>query len=131
MGKTRLSELQTAVMNVLWERGEATVSDVREALAERDLATTTVATVLGRLLEAEAVDRYKDGREYVYRPQVSRRDVRSSMLGDLVDRLFGGSAEALLSHLVREDEVDPEELERLRRRLDEAESETDDPPSRG
>lgn len=126
MGKTRLSELQLAVVSVLWERGEATVAEVRDALDDRDLATTTVATVLKRLLDAGVVARTKDGREYVYRATVSQTDVRQSMVGDLVDWLFGGDTEALVSHLVREDEIDPDDLDRLRERLSASDASSDD-----
>jgi predicted transcriptional regulator len=117
MSKTRLSELQIAVVQVLWERDGATVADIRDALADRDLATTTVATVLKRLTDADVVTRRKDGRAYVYRAAVSQRDVRRSMVGDLVDWLFGGNSEALVSHLVHESDVDPAELDRLRQRV--------------
>lgn len=113
-------------MGVLWNRGEATVAEVRDALDDRDLATTTVATILKRLLESDVVERRKEGREYVYRAAVSRSDVRSSMVGDVVDWLFGGDTEALVSHLVRESEIDPDDLERLRSRVDESETPSDD-----
>lgn len=126
MAKTRLSELQAAVVSILWKRDEATVAEVRDALENRDLATTTVATVLKRLLDADVVERRKEGREYVYRASVSRSDVRSSMVGDVVDWLFGGDTEALVSHLVRESEIDPDDLDRLRNRLDDADASSDD-----
>jgi len=127
MGKTRLSELQLAVVNVLWQRGTATVADVRDALPDRDLATTTVATILKRLHDAGAVARKKDGRMYVYRAAISQQDVRRSMVGDLVDWLFGGNSEALVSHLVHESDIAPADLDRLRERIRRSESPPDRP----
>lgn len=124
MSKTQLSDLQTLVMNVLWEEGEATVARVREALSgDRDLAPTTVGTVLSRLEDKDVVSHRSEGRQYVYRPRVSRREVRSSMVGALIDKLFQGDSTALVNHLIRESEIDPTDLERLEQLVEEARSE--------
>lgn len=121
MSKTQLSDLQTLVMNVLWERGEATVSEVRDALSEdRDLAPTTVGTVLSRLEDKGVVAHRSEGRQYVYRPEVSRRDVRASMVDALVEKLFQGDSAELVNHLIRESEIDGEELSRLERLVEQA-----------
>ena len=121
MSKTQLSDLQTLVMNVLWERGEATVSEVRDALSEeRDLAPTTVGTVLSRLEDKGVVAHRSEGRQYVYRPEVSRRDVRASMVDALVEKLFQGDSAELVDHLLRESEIDGEELSRLERLVEQA-----------
>lgn len=127
MSKTRLSDLQTVIMNVLWEKGEATVSQVREALStERDLAPTTVGTVLSRLEDKGVVGHRSEGRQYVYRPEISRREVRSSMVGALVDKLFQGDSAALVHHLIHESDIDPNDLDRLERLVEKAQPEETD-----
>ena len=115
-----LSDLQLDIMRVLW-RGEASVAEVAAALeAERPLAHTTVATVLMRLAKRGVVEARRDGRQLVYRPLVSEPQVRRTMVSGLVASLFGGDAQALLAHLVREKDVAPGDLERIRALLDAA-----------
>ena len=109
-----LSDLQLDVMRVLW-RGEASVADVAAALAaERGLAHTTVATLLTRLAKRGAVAQRRDGRVLYYRALVTEPQVRRTMVGDLIQGLFGGDSGALLAHLVSEKEVAPGDLERVR-----------------
>lgn len=109
-----LSDLQLAVMRVLWERREASTSDVVEALSgARGLAHTTVSTLLTRLEKRGLLAAHRDGRQLVYRASISEEAVRRSMVGSLLGNLFGGDARALVAHLVREDEVAPDELERI------------------
>lgn len=116
-------ELQIAILRVLWERGEATVRQVRDDLApERDPAVSTVATVLSRLEEQGAVGHRKDGRRYVYRPEIRRDEVRRSMVEELVDRLFGGEPSELVGHLLREREIDGADLDRLQALVESEES---------
>jgi len=117
-----LSELQLAVMRVLWRKGKATVADVHEALeAERGLALTTVATVLTRLEKAGLVSHRAAGRHYLYRPLVSEEDVRRSMVSVLADRLFEGDVAALVSHLVSAKDVRPGDLAQVKRLIEERE----------
>lgn len=120
-GKERdvaLSDLQIAVMRVLWERGEPSTAEVAEVLAaERGLKHTTVATLLTRLEKRGVVAGRRDGRQLFYRALVTEPEVRRSMVADLLSTLFGGDARALVSHLVDESEIAPGDLERLRKRL--------------
>jgi BlaI family penicillinase repressor len=110
-----LTDLQLAVMEVLWSQGEATVAEVHEALvAERGLAPTTVATLLSRLEKRGVIDHRVEGRQYVYRPVISRGAVRQSMVGGLIERLFAGNPAALMSHLLGHSEVDPSDLTRVK-----------------
>jgi BlaI family transcriptional regulator, penicillinase repressor len=105
-------------MAVLWERREATASDVHEALrAERGLAPTTIATMLRKMEDKGVVAHRAEGRQFVYRPTVSEDQVRRSMVGELVERLFAGDPKALVAHLLDENEIDADELRRLRRRV--------------
>jgi predicted transcriptional regulator len=114
--RIQLSDLQLAILRVLWDRGEAAVSEVQAALAtEREQAVTTVATVLDRLHARGVVGRRTEGRQYVYAPAVAEDEVRRRMVSDLTDRLFAGDPRALVSHLVAEGDIDARELKRLQR----------------
>jgi BlaI family penicillinase repressor len=113
-----LSDLQIAVMRVLWQHGESSVTDVAATLAEeRGLKYTTVATLLTRLEKRGVVQPRREGRQLIYRALVSEPQVRRSMVADLIDSLFGGSAQELVAHLVSESEIAPGDLERVRKRL--------------
>jgi BlaI family penicillinase repressor len=116
-----LTGLQLAILQVLWERGEATTQEVWETVVERrPLALTTVATLLSRLERKRVLAHRRRGRQNVYRATVTRAEVRRSKVRDLTENLFDGDAAALVSHLVRADEVDATELDRIRSLLDEA-----------
>ncbi|MEK9502783.1 BlaI/MecI/CopY family transcriptional regulator [Gaopeijia maritima] len=118
-----LTELQIDLLDVLWERGEASTSQVCEAIEPtRGLALSTVATLLSRLEKKKVVAHRKEGRQYVYWATVSRGDVRRSMVRDLTRSLFGGDPAALVQHLVAAHEVDGGELDRIRALLDEADA---------
>ena len=118
MPRQSLGKLQHAIMAVLWDRGEATTAEVHEALREeRGLAPTTIATMLRKMEDKGVVAHRAEGRQFVYRPTVSEDLVRRSMVGELVERLFGGDPKALVAHLVSEHEIEPGELPDLRRRL--------------
>jgi len=113
-----LSELQIAVVRVLWQRGETSVAEMAKVLGEeRGLKHTTVATLLTRLEKRGVVEQRREGRQLVYRALVSEPQVRRSMVADLVGTLFGGDSRELVAHLVRESELAPGDLERLRKRL--------------
>jgi len=119
-----LSELQLAVMRVLWQKKKAAVAEVQEALkSERDLALTTVATVLTRLEKAGLVAHRASGRHYLYRPLVSEEEVRRSMVSVLAERLFEGDVAALVSHLVNAREIEPGDLARVRQLIEAKERE--------
>ena len=114
-----LTDLQLSLMRVIWSRGEASVSDVHEAVEpERGLALTTVATILTRLEKAGLVSRRPAGRHYLYRALVSEEEVRRSMVSGLAERLFQGDVTALVSHLLDEGDVAPGDLDRVRRLID-------------
>ncbi|HUL75790.1 MAG TPA: BlaI/MecI/CopY family transcriptional regulator [Vicinamibacteria bacterium] len=118
MARNTLGDLQHAIMAVLWERGEATTADVHAALREeRGLAPTTIATMLRKMEGKGVVAHRAEGRQFVYRPTVSEDLVRRSMVGELIERLFGGDPKALVAHLVSAHEIAPGELSELRRRV--------------
>jgi predicted transcriptional regulator len=118
-----LTGLQLSILQVLWERGEATTQEVWERIVEeRPLALTTVATLLSRLERKRVLAHRRQGRQNVYRATVSRAEVRRSKVRELTNNLFDGDAAALVSHLVRADEVGAGQLERMRALLEEAEA---------
>jgi predicted transcriptional regulator len=105
------------VMAVLWEHGPSTVAEVRERL-EDPLAYTTVLTVL-RTLEAKGfVSHEEEGKAHRYSPLVARDRAGKTALGQVLDKIFGGSREMLLANLVKERGIDAAELRKLRKILD-------------
>jgi predicted transcriptional regulator len=113
-----LSELQIALMRVLWRRGECSTADVAAELQdERGLKHTTVATLLTRLEKRGVVAQRREGRQLLYRALVEEAQVRRSMVADLISALFDGDARELVAHLVEESEIAPGDLAKVRRRL--------------
>jgi predicted transcriptional regulator len=123
MGKHTLGELQHAIMRLLWARDEATVAEVHGALLdERGLAPTTIATMLRKMEDKGVVNHRVEDRHFVYQATITEDEVRSTMVGELLDRLFAGDPAALVSHLVADHDLDEEEIERLRTLLQSAET---------
>ncbi|HKR63370.1 MAG TPA: BlaI/MecI/CopY family transcriptional regulator [Thermoanaerobaculia bacterium] len=112
----RLTPLELEIMNVLWETGPAAVSTVQERLSEtRELAYTTVQTMLNILCKKGKLKRVLVDRAYHYRPAVTRRKAVGHAVRELVQRAFGGSAEALVMSLVESKQLSPEALKRLQK----------------
>ncbi len=97
-----LTERELEVMHVFWNRGEATVAEIRDEMARsgRDLAYTTVATLVRILTEKGFLKQTGKERPFTYAPVRSHEDVSGNMLADLVQRVFGGSREQLLLRLL-------------------------------
>ena len=113
-----LTPLELEIMHVLWETGPANVQTVQQKL-KRDLAYTTVQTMLNILHKKGKAKRTLKDRAYFYKPAVSRKQVVSKHVTDVVDRLFGGSAESLVMSLVETKHLTAEKLARLNRLLEE------------
>lgn len=122
MPKThQLTELQLAIVRLLWERGEATVADIWEALhPERGLAQSTLATLLSRLERRDVVTHRTESRQFVYRALITESEARHSMVSELTARLFEGDVPALVSHLLTAQDVSPGDLKRIRAMLENA-----------
>jgi len=113
-----LTPQELALMKVVWERGPSTVRDVYEALLEdRHIAYTTVMTMMNVLERKGHVRKEAEGRSYRYYSVRPRGQVVGSMVREFVDRVFGGSAEPLLLHLVEDRRVTADELDKLARRI--------------
>ena len=119
-----VSEAELEVLKALWERGPGTVRELREALGRqgRAWAYTTVQTLLQRLEAKGHVRSERGGPAHVYRAAVTRERLLGQRLRDLADQLCGGAASPLLLALVEEGRFTPEEIQRLRRLLDEWEA---------
>jgi predicted transcriptional regulator len=105
-------------MAVLWQQGSGTVAEVRDAL-EGDFAYTTVLTVLRTLEDKGFVAHVPEGKAHRYVPLVDQDAAGQSALSRVLDKIFGGSAELLLSQLVSDRNLDAATLKRLRKTLDE------------
>ena len=114
-----LGDLQSAVMNAVWDLGEATVVQVRDRLAsDKELAYTTVLSVLQKLEKAGWLKHRTDGRSYVYLPKRSRNDAGKSALRQFTERLFGGDPLVVFEHLLDDDRLTAAELAELRKMLE-------------
>ena len=125
--KHKLAELQLAIMHVLWKRGEARVSEVRDALEpDRSLAYTTVGTMLAKMEEKGQVTHHNDGRVNVYRPSIRQDQTSRSMVTDLADRLFQGDITQMVCHLLDGSELTSENLAELKKLIRRKEKELKD-----
>ena len=114
----QLGDLQLAIMRLLWNRGEASATEVHAALLEeRGLALTTIKTMLRKMDEKGVVSHRADGRTFIYSAAVAEADVKDGMVGYLVQRMFAGDGAELVHHLIETGEIDAAELDGLRDRL--------------
>jgi predicted transcriptional regulator len=108
-------------MDVLWEKGRGTVSEIVEALPEARLAYSSVLTMM-RILEQKGYVRHeKEGRAFIYLPLVDREQARKSVIGYLLKRFFNNSPELLVVNLLEHEDVSPEEIRKLRYMIDKSE----------
>ena len=111
-----LTEQELEIMKIVWQHESTTVRDVYEALLERrKVAYTTVMTMMKILETKKYLKKTQSDRAYVYRPAQPQRQVIGAMVRDFVNRVFNGSAEPLLVHLVEEGSVTREELDEIAR----------------
>lgn len=124
---THLGETEMEVLHHVWDLGEATVADVRERILEdREVAYTTVMTVMKKLAEKGYLDYHKEGRSYVYQSAQEPNEVQHNILQRLMDKVFHGSPSALVQTLVRREELSDEERAELKTLIDMLEEEEAD-----
>jgi predicted transcriptional regulator len=111
--ETTLTPLELEIMSVLWETGPANVQTVQSHLKGRELAYTTVQTMLNVLHRKKKVKRTLKDRAYWYRPVLTRQKAVTQALGDMVERFFGGSADSLVLSLFETRHLTPEKLARI------------------
>jgi predicted transcriptional regulator len=113
-----LTPQELEIMKVVWSRGDATVRDVYEALLEqRQIAYTTVMTMMNVLEKKGHLRKREEGRSFVYRSTRPQGQVVGSMVREFVERVFGGNAAPLLAHLVEDEKLTSEDLDALAKRI--------------
>ena len=125
-GSRHLTEAELRIMQVLWDKGTATVSDVVEAVSEATKGTppaySTILTML-RILERKGFVRHtKESRAFIYHPVVRRDKATETAIAHLLHRFFDNSAEQLVLNLMERKQIDAETIKRLRRRIEEKKS---------
>ena len=116
-----LSDLQLAIIRVLWDKGEASAAEVQLAMKRsRPLAITTVSTLLARLEKKGIVSHRSAGRTFVYRARVSEMDMRRKAISGVIRNLFRGNPSEVVGQILSERDVSEEDLERMRRMIQDA-----------
>jgi len=124
---THLGETEMEVLHHVWNLGEATVADVRERiLDDRDVAYTTVMTVLKKLAEKGYLTYHKEGRSYVYEPAQSPDEVQHSLLRRVMEKVFKGSPSALVQTLVQRENLSDDERREIKQLIDALDADADD-----
>jgi BlaI family penicillinase repressor len=120
----RLTVPQLEILRVLWQRSEATVVDIQQALrAARPLAPTTIATLLSRLEKRGLVAYRTEGRQYVYRAVLQERDAQQHALVEVTQGLFAGDVATMVSQLLSSHELRPGDLARVKELIETKEHE--------
>ncbi len=113
-----VTDAERAILEVLWDAGEASVREVADTLsASKPVAYTTVLTMLGILNKKHLVEFRREGRAFIYRATVSRDEVRTQALDNLLRQFFDDSPEVLALHLVEKHALDTDDLARLQDRI--------------
>ena len=115
----RLGDLQLQIMKILWDKHQASVSEIHQILSNTELAYTTIATMLRKMEVKGLVDHVVEGRSFLYRPLINANEVTQNMADDVLNRVFEGSLADMVSHLLTRHEVSPGELERLEKLIQE------------
>lgn len=117
------TQAEVEILSVLWERGPCTVRETHEALSQgRDMGYTTVLKLMQIMVEKGLLARDEQGRAHIYRPVGAEATAKRDLVGDLMDRAFGGSARELVMHALAAKPASPEEIAAIRRMLDEMEA---------
>lgn len=119
MSKTRITEAESQVMEALWRESPLAAEDIAAAVAAgRGWTESTVKSLLNRLLNKQALTVERDGRRYLYRPNLSRDDYVLGESQGLLDRLFDGNLAPLVSHLAQHRRLTDEDIAELRRLIE-------------
>jgi BlaI family penicillinase repressor len=114
------TELELQILKILWEKSPQLVRDIRDELAKlgRDIAHTSVITTLNTMVKKRIVIRKREGNAFLFSPRITRVQVSRSVLGDIVNRVFDGSAKAVLLGVFEQNDIDRGELKELRKLID-------------
>lgn len=115
------TQLELEILKILWQEGPRTADGLRDALASadraRELTHSSVSTVVKIMVRKGYIQRTKQGRSFVYEPCVAEQEINRGILGDLVDRVFEGSATTVMLELLETKDLDPDELQEIRRMI--------------
>ncbi len=120
MSDIKLSDQQYKIMRILWDNGSASAKEVQAAM-EGELAHTTIGTMLTRLEKKGVLSSITRGRERVFAPEITDSEVKNSTVTSLIATMFKGNPAELMAHLVKESEIDQDELDSIRDMLEESE----------
>lgn len=114
------TDLELQFLKILWEKSPQPVRAIRDRLAEsgRDIAHTSVITTLNTMTKKRFLKRKKQGNAFLFAPRITREQVSRSVLGDVVNRVFDGSAVAVMAGLFEHSDIDRQELKELRNLID-------------
>ena len=124
MNNLSISNAEWEVMNVLWERSPLGTNAIVEALAHKDWTPQTIRTLITRLANKGALKFEKSGREYLYTPLISKEDRARHERGSFVKRVYNGAVTPMLVNFIEDETLSPEDLDLLRKMLDEKEKGT-------
>jgi predicted transcriptional regulator len=118
-----LTESERAILEVLWDNGEASVREVADVLSrQKPVAYTTVLTMFGVLGKKGFVTHRAEGRAFIYRAAITRDEARKRALDHLLTQFFDGSPNVLAQHLLNDDDIDQSQLKALRQKVEAAKS---------
>ena len=121
----KLGKVQLQIMRVLWEKGQASAREITEALNDDgQIAHSTVQTLLRQLEAKGAVSHRRQERTFVFCPLVNEASVARTEIRGLTERLFGGSASGLMAYLLKEEHIEPQELQEIKRLIEAMEEES-------
>ena len=114
------TELELRILKILWGKSPQLVRDIRDELAKlgRDIAHTSVITTLNTMAKKRIVIRKREGNAFLFSPRITREQVSRSVLGDIVNRVFDGSAKAVLLGVFEQNDIDRGDLKELRKLID-------------
>ena len=114
------TELELQILKILWGKSPQLVRDIRDELAKlgRDIAHTSVITTLNTMVKKRIVIHKREGNAFLFSPRITREQVSRSVLGDIVNRVFDGSAKAVLLGVFEQNDIDRGELKELRKLID-------------
>jgi len=115
----QLTDTEQQIMQILWDKGEATVKEITEILSEeKDTAYTTIQTMCKIIAEKGYAEFRKEGRAFIYSPKMTQSEARQGALKAVLNRFFGGSPEVLAQHLIQDTDLDLDDLEELQNKID-------------
>ena len=119
MTSTQLGRVQLLIMQVLWEKGRSTARQITDAInVSEPIAHSTVQTLLRGLEDKGSASHESDGRTFVFFPMVEEGKFKKNATRDLVERVFGGNAGSLVTHLLKNENVSREEIHAIRKLID-------------